>query len=50
MDEQMGFSDREEFREWLIENHNVSKGIWLVFGKAGKLKTLKPDEALEEAL
>ena len=50
MDEQILFSDREEFRKWLLENHNASKGIWLVFGKAGKLKTLKADEALEEAL
>jgi uncharacterized protein YdeI (YjbR/CyaY-like superfamily) len=50
MSEQILFLDREEFRKWLLENHHVSKGIWLVFGKAGKLKTLKPDEALEEAL
>jgi len=50
MDEQILFPDREEFRKWLLENHNVSKGIWLVFGKAGRLKTLKADEALEEAL
>jgi uncharacterized protein YdeI (YjbR/CyaY-like superfamily) len=50
MDEQILFSDREEFRKWLLENHNASKGIWLVFGKAGKLKTLRADEALEEAL
>ena len=50
MDEQLLFSDREEFRKWLLKNHNISKGIWLVFGKAGKLKTIKPDEALEEAL
>ena len=33
-----------------MENHSVSKGVWLVFGKAGKLKTLRADEALEEAL
>ncbi len=33
-----------------MNNHNVSKGIWLVLGKAGKLKTVKADEALEEAL
>lgn len=50
MDEQILFNDREEFRKWLLENHSVSKGIWLVFGKGGKLKTLKADEALEEAL
>jgi len=50
MDEQILFTDREEFRKWLLENHNVSQGIWLVFSKAGSLKTLKADEALEEAL
>jgi uncharacterized protein YdeI (YjbR/CyaY-like superfamily) len=50
MDDQILFTDREEFRKWLSENHGVSKGIWLVFGKAGKVKTLKADEALEEAL
>ena len=50
MDEQILFPDREEFRKWLLANHNTSRGIWLVFGKAGKLKTLRADEALEEAL
>jgi uncharacterized protein YdeI (YjbR/CyaY-like superfamily) len=50
MDEQLMFGNREEFRQWLAGNHNVSKGIWLVFGKAGKLRTIKSEEALEEAL
>ena len=50
MDEQLVFADREEFRQWLFKNHDASKGIWLVFGKGSKLKTIKADEALEEAL
>lgn len=50
MDEQLLFANRLEFREWLINNHNKSKGTWLVFGKTEKLRTIKPDEALEEAL
>ncbi len=50
MDEQVLFSDREEFRKWLYKNHNISKGVWLVFSKVDGLKTLKPSEALEEAL
>src|SRR4030042_1661089 len=50
MEEQLLFSDREEFRQWLSENHDTSPGIWLVLGKPGKLKTVKADEALEEAL
>jgi len=50
MEEQLLFSDREEFRQWLLKNHNLCKGLWLIFGKGGKIKTLKADEALEEAL
>lgn len=46
----MRCKNRLEFREWLATNHAASKGIWLVLGKAGKLETLKADEALEEAL
>ena len=50
MDDQMLFPDRDEFRKWLSENHDVNKGIWLIFSKTDKLKTIKADEALEEAL
>jgi uncharacterized protein YdeI (YjbR/CyaY-like superfamily) len=50
MEEQLLFSDREEFRQWLSTNHDTSPGIWLMLGKSGKLKTVKADEALEEAL
>ena len=50
MEEQVIFCDRDEFRKWLNANHNINKGIWLVFSKVNTLKTLKPDEALEEAL
>jgi uncharacterized protein YdeI (YjbR/CyaY-like superfamily) len=31
-------------------NHASSKGIWMVFGKTVQLCTIKPEEALEEAL
>ncbi len=48
--DQLLFENRESFRKWLFQNHHISPGIWLVFGKAGKLKTLTADEALEEAL
>lgn len=44
------FNSRDEFRNWLIENHATSDGIWIVFGKGGNLKTIKAEEALEEAL
>lgn len=50
MEEQLLFTNRLEFRDWLTKNHNDSKGIWLIFSKSDKLKSLKPDEALEEAL
>lgn len=48
--DQLLFENRQAFRKWLFENHHLSSGIWLFFGKAGKLKTLTADEALEEAL
>jgi len=44
------FSNRETFREWLSTHCLSSKGVWLVFGKNGGAKTIKADEALEEAL
>ena len=50
MDEQLTFANRTEFREWLTKNHASSKGFWMVFGKTGNLRTVKPEEALEEAL
>ena len=50
MEERLLFSDREEFRQWLSNNYDTSPGIWVVIGKPAKLKTVKADEALEEAL
>jgi uncharacterized protein YdeI (YjbR/CyaY-like superfamily) len=50
MEEQLLFSDREEFRRWLLKNHHNHQGFYMIFGRGGKIKTLKPDEALEEAL
>ena len=50
MEEKIEFVDRNQFRNWLSENHNKSNGIWIIFDKTGKIRLLKPDEALEEAL
>lgn len=50
MEEKMEFVDRNQFRNWLLKNHNESSGIWITFDKTGKIKLLKPNEALEEAL
>lgn len=50
MTDGMVFSNREEFRTWLMENCMSSAGVWLLFGKAGGPKTIRSGEALEEAL
>ena len=44
------FASRDEFRNWLNTNCLKSEGVWLLFGKPGGATTIKPDEALEEAL
>lgn len=50
MSEKLIFRNRDEFRKWLETNHDTHEAIWLVFGKGAKIKTLHPDEALNEAL
>ena len=50
MGEPMVFAGREAFRSWLCAHCLSSGGVWLLFGKAGGPETIKPDEALEEAL
>ena len=50
MSDALKFSDRAEFRSWLLENGQSSAGVWLLFGKAGGPKTIQAGEALEEAL
>lgn len=49
-DDPLLFENREAFRNWLCQNYHLTVGIWLVFGKAGRLRTLTADEALEEVL
>jgi len=44
------FATRDDFRNWLEENCLSSSGVWLLFGKSSGPKTLKANEALEEAL
>jgi len=48
--EHLQFASRDEFRNWLKDNCLSSDGVWLLFGKSGELKTVRADEALEEAL
>ncbi|MDR2039343.1 MAG: YdeI/OmpD-associated family protein [Bacteroidales bacterium] len=50
MAEQLLFTSRDEFRNWLQNNCLSDSGVWLLFGKSGGPKTIKADEALEEAL
>ena len=50
MIEHLLFVSREEFRSWLKDNCISSGGVWLLFGKSGGPKTIKANEALEEAL
>ena len=50
MSNSIEFPHRESFRQWLQENCLSSPGIWLLLGKAGGPKTIKANEALEEAL
>lgn len=44
------FSSRGDFHEWLSDNAQTSDGVWLVFGKTKAVRTLTATEALEEAL
>lgn len=50
MNNSLCFKNRKEFRSWLEKNCQTSDGIWLIFRKTKDLKTLKANEALEEAL
>jgi uncharacterized protein YdeI (YjbR/CyaY-like superfamily) len=43
--------NRQEWRQWLEENHLTSPGIWLIYYKKGANQpTISYDDAVEEAL
>lgn len=43
--------NRQEWRDWLVKNHAVSPGVWLVYYKKGSDKpSVSYEEAVEEAL
>ena len=50
MSEYLQFALRDEFRSWLKDNSQSSGGVWILFGKTCGPKTIKANEALEEAL
>lgn len=49
--ERLYTADRAEWRAWLVENHDIAKGVWLIYYKkeSGKPR-VSYDEAVEEAL
>jgi uncharacterized protein YdeI (YjbR/CyaY-like superfamily) len=51
MEHTLVFSNRQEWRNWLSQNHNRTDNVWLVFyKKCSTKKGLTLDEAVEEAL
>ena len=49
--EELYFDTLAIWHAWLQENHQISKGVWLVFYKKESRKpTMKYEEAIEEAL
>ncbi|WP_017651599.1 YdeI/OmpD-associated family protein [Fortiea contorta] len=44
-------ANRQEWREWLAQNHNSSQGVWLIYYKIKSGKpSIKYSEAVKEAL
>lgn len=49
--EYLYFKERDEFRNWLIKNHKISPGIWLIcYKKHTKTECIEYQDALEECL
>ena len=49
--ESLFLTDCQQFCEWLVENHQIKKEIWLVIYKKSSGKpTISYNEAVEEAL
>src|SRR3989344_4772713 len=44
------FADRKSWREWLSQNHDKVKSIWLVHDKFARQDKLSYDDIVEEAL
>lgn len=50
MSDILRFTNRNEFRDWLNDNCLSNDGVWLLFSKVNEIKTITPEDALEEAL
>jgi len=49
--EPIAFKTLQEFRKWLLKNHDTSEGIWVrFFKKSSKIVSVNYDQALDEAL
>ena len=49
--EMLYVTNRDDFRKWLIQNHQTKKEIWLIqYKKATKKPSIKYVEAVEEAI
>jgi len=49
--ERLSFRNRNEWRKWLKDYHNIAKGIWLVYYKKHiKKPSVYYNDAVEEAL
>ncbi len=45
------YNNRDDFRKWLIQNHQTKKEIWLIqYKKATKKPSINYVEAVEEAI
>ena len=51
MEDTMYFRQRNEWRNWLIKNHNKGSPVWLLFHRKSSCKeSINLEEAVEEAL
>ena len=43
--------NRQEWHQWLSENHNTSPGVWLIYHKKNNTqKSVEYEDAVQEAL
>jgi len=50
-DDAFCFANRDEWRDWLFQNHTISNEIWIVYHKKkSRFKSITYNEAVEEAL
>jgi uncharacterized protein YdeI (YjbR/CyaY-like superfamily) len=50
MEERNIFRNKEEFYDWLYQNHDKSDCVWVVYSKSKDIETIRYDESVEVAL